>query len=184
MVIPTADTSTSNSWSKQKPGQTAAVAKPSKSGQLSAQEVTSQHKSHLVVEEKQAKTDQEPGLKPPLDEQAPHLELTADTAGEASAKALPDFTLDLHTSQPEVPPSARSKTTQQVEPKDPQERPQLPYTFNFGIRRPYALAVAMSQPLLGNKTPESPSQAVQQTLDLAATNRLPYEKGSQVNLAA
>lgn len=63
------------------------------------------------------------------------------------------------------------------------KRPALPITFSFGVRRPLTLAIAMRHPILEGKQPTTTAQAILDTFDLAATNRLPYIKGSEINLA-
>ncbi|HKM14361.1 MAG TPA: hypothetical protein VJY63_00350 [Marinospirillum sp.] len=88
--------------------------------------------------------------------------------------------------------TAKQTTTEnQIKPElQPDEirfgrkRPLLPITFSFGIRRSKAVAVAMRYPLLGGKQPTTFYQAILDTFDLAATNRLPYFKGTEVNVAA
>ena len=62
------------------------------------------------------------------------------------------------------------------------KRPPLPITFGFGIRRYTTLPLAMRFSLVAGQAPPSPQEAIQATLNLAATNEVAYAKGSQVNL--
>lgn len=83
--------------------------------------------------------------------------------------------------------AAENQTTPELQPDEirfGRKRPMLPITFSFGIRRSKAVAVAMRYPLLGGQQPTSFYQAILDTFDLAATNRLPYFKGTEVNVAA
>jgi|GEM_PF-1665094 hypothetical protein len=188
MVLPSVDTS-SNSWAKHKPGQTTDAAKPLTANKLSEQDTADKQETHLRIQEKKQPSEQESGLKPLADETfsaSSHANDEEDVAtAQQNAGSTPDFTLELtgpSFKEPQVAASRLQKTTQ--DSKGSNERPELPYTFSFGVRRPFAIAVAMSKPLLGNEAPTSFSQAIQQTLDLAATNRLPYEKGNQISLVA
>ncbi|MFK7161300.1 hypothetical protein V6U78_09655 [Marinospirillum sp. MEB164] len=65
-----------------------------------------------------------------------------------------------------------------------QFRPPLPISFAFGIPRPRAVAVMMRHPIVGNEAPASRAQAILETLQLAATDRLPYLKGAGFYVAA
>ncbi|MBE0508831.1 MAG: hypothetical protein IBX50_19270 [Marinospirillum sp.] len=96
--------------------------------------------------------------------------------------SYPDFTLSLKSQDNKgTTPEA---FTHSEEARHGRKRPPLPFTFGFGIRRPMAIAVAMRQPIFGNESPLSAAQAIGETLDLAATNRLPYVRGSQLSLVA
>lgn len=181
MVIPSVDSS-SSSWVKHKPGQASSAVKPQAANKPLELDSTDKE-NHLRIEEKKQSPEQEPGLKSLADEtfsassSLDELNIDADLGS-------PDFTLELTSPKIQEPqlPAQQQKTATAT--KDPDERPNLPYTFNFGIRRPLSVAVAMSKPLLGNEAPANFSQAIQQTLDLAATNRLPYQQGSQISLVA
>lgn len=65
-----------------------------------------------------------------------------------------------------------------------QFRPPLPISFYFGIPRPRSVAVMMRHPIVGNEPPASRAQAILETLQLAATDRLPYFKGAGFYVAA
>jgi len=186
MVLPSVDMA-SNSWAKHKPGQTSNVAKPLTANKLAEQGTHDKPEAHLRVEEKKQSSEQESGLKPLADEtfSASSSDEQEAPPAQQQASSTPDFTLELtgpSFKEPQLATPQPDKAS--PSPKDPNERPELPYTFSFGIRRPMSVAVAMSKPLVGNELPASFSQAIQQTLDLAATNRLPYEKGAQMSLVA
>ncbi|MDR9467477.1 hypothetical protein [Marinospirillum sp.] len=187
MVLPSVDNS-SGSWAKHKPGQAADTAKPLTANKLSEQDAADKQETHLRIQEKKQPAERESGLKPLADETFSASSNTSDEEDVTAAQQTgntPDFTLELTSpsfKEPQLAASRPQKNTQ--DSKDASERPALPYTFSFGVRRPFAIAVAMSKPLLGNEAPSSFSQAIQQTLDLAATNRLPYEKGGQISLVA
>lgn len=106
------------------------------------------------------------------------------SSNEASS-SLPDYTLALSelSNQTSVSliPAADLKPD---EIRFGRKRPDLPITFSFGIRRSQAVAVAMRYPLLEGKQPTTAAQAILDTLDLAATNRLPYVKGARIHIAA
>ncbi|SFB81096.1 hypothetical protein SAMN05660443_0272 [Marinospirillum celere] len=190
MVIPSIDSGSSTSLAKNRGTAQASGLKNAAANRAPKlnQEV-SETKNHLHIEEK-----------PTSDQQPSGLQLLDDTAFEASstddpqdladarkeANAQPDFTLELSGQNSELAAATQIDQTAKDSRADQQgqQRAKLPYTFNFGIRRPMAIAVAMSKPQLGNQNPASANEAIQQTLDLAATNRLPYERGSQISLVA
>lgn len=105
------------------------------------------------------------------------------------ASSAPDFKVELTGKTPEIeqaetPVLAVEAPVYPEEARHGRKRPVLPFTFAFGVRRPMAVAVMMRNPILGADAPENRNQAIQDTLDLAATNRLPYLKGAQLNLVA
>lgn len=104
------------------------------------------------------------------------------TDGNGLNNGYPDYTLEL--SSKLGPPSTPATNLKPDEIRFGRKRPILPITFSFGIRRSQAVAVAMRHPLLDGKQPTTANQAIIDTFDLAATNRLPYVKGTKINIAA
>lgn len=105
--------------------------------------------------------------------------------GQPDESAFSGNSLDLQPGEP-LPPGLTSQVLSQHfttdEISNGRKRPALPLTFSFGVRRPLNLAIALRHPVLDANTNLTPAQAVLNTLDLAATNRLPYLKGSSLNL--
>lgn len=110
-------------------------------------------------------------------------ELAPATFNTESTDSYPDYTLELTHSKTQSP-LIKPAELRPDEIRHGRKRPALPLTFGFGLRRSQAVAVAMRYPLLEGRQPSSAAQAILDTLDLAATNRLPYIKGSAINLAA
>lgn len=98
-----------------------------------------------------------------------------------SHNSYPDYTLELSSKDGT---SAKNAGLRPDEIRFGRKRPPLPVTFSFGIPRSQAVAVAMRQPLLDGKQPTNAYQAILDTFDLAATNRLPYVKGTEINIRA
>lgn len=120
-------------------------------------------------------------------QQRPHEPLQAlDESAfntDASPTSYPDYTLELNDT---AHLKAEIKAKVNLKPDEVRfgrKRPALPITFSFGVRRPLTLAIAMRHPILEGKQPTTTAQAILDTFDLAATNRLPYIKGSEINLA-
>ncbi len=181
MVISSLDTASSTSWLKNKPGQTSAQksATANPSNEATEHQLTTSLAADIKVEEKQQGQQQQDEPEQQLaTPPASRAQTVSHRAAEQEAGS-PDFTLELSTSN-----SKAVAGPSQPEATSESRRAKLPYTFNFGIRRPLTLQVAMNRPMLGNTNPATANQAIQQTFDLAATNRLPYEKGSQLNLLA
>ncbi|WP_114416260.1 hypothetical protein [Marinospirillum perlucidum] len=186
MVISSVDTS-SNAWAKQKTGANPSIASRTLDTEASreGQPLHAENEGYIRIEEKKQDEQAQQGLKPLTDET---FSASTSLNDEDDLQALnettsPDFTLSLHGVSFEEPQVFLPETTRPPQ-KPADQRPELPFTFSFGMRRPLAVAVAMSHPLIGNSSPVSPAEAIQQTLDLAATNRLPYDKGEQITLVA
>ena len=109
-------------------------------------------------------------------------ESTFSTDGQGINSGYPDYTLELSSKMGSS--SAPATDLKPDEIRFGRKRPILPVTFSFGIRRSQAVAVAMRHPLLDGKQPTTANQAILDTFDLAATNRLPYVKGTGINIAA
>lgn len=116
-------------------------------------------------------------------QQEPLQELAETTFSTNSNTSYPDFTVDLNSSlnKSSTPPAVELKPD---EVRYGRKRPSLPISFSFALRRPQAVAVAMRYPLLEGKQPATAAQAILDTFDLAATNRLPYNKGAEISLVA
>ncbi len=121
--------------------------------------------------------------------QHPKIKLVNDKAPEQKKSASEhnnnssDYTLALsHQTSASSTPTATDLKPDEI--RFGRKRPDLPITFSFGIRRSQAVAVAMRHPLLEGKQPTTANQAILDTFDLAATNRLPYAKGTGINIAA
>jgi hypothetical protein len=171
MVLPSAE-SPSLSWSRQQ----AAPDTASKRKAATQPEKNSQEAAKPRQLNDTAAAEGKPQIEKLPDET---FQLDEDSS---SNNSYPDFTLNLK-SQDTVTTSAEHFTHSE-EARHGRKRPPLPFTFGFGIRRPMAIAVAMRQPIFGTESPASAAQAIGQTLDLAATNRLPYVRGSQLSLVA
>lgn len=170
MVLPSVESS-SSFWSRQQ----------------AAQDTGSQKKAATLPE----KNTQEKAKPRPLNDTAaaeskPQIENLPDETfeldDESSNQGYPDFTLTLNNQ--ESGSTTPEHFTNSEEARHGRRRPPLPFTFGFGIRRPMAIAVAMRQPIFGTESPLSAAQAISETFDLAATNRLPYVRGSQLSLVA
>lgn len=132
-----------------------------------------------IAEDSTTHPPEEQGLHPLPDE-------TFDLHNTSDDGTYLDFTLELSSNSSADNAQARDTDnfTHPEEARYGRKRPELPFTFGFGVRRPMALAVMMRHPILGQDAPATANQAIQDTFDLAATNRLPYGKGSQFYLAA
>lgn len=104
------------------------------------------------------------------------------TDGQGLNSGYPDYTLELSSKMGSSSVPAIDLKPDEI--RFGRKRPTLPITFSFGIRRSQAVAVAMRHPLLDGKQPSTANQAILDTFDLAATNRLPYVKGTGINIAA
>ena len=136
------------------------------------------------IEEKPSSQQQDSNLEQDSDPVQPAAGLSAPQAAAPTSDDSPDYTLAISAQATQPKHAEPAKPTSSANSDSQSKRVPLPYTFNFGVRRPQALAVAMNRPQLGNQTPETPNQAIQQTFDLAATNAWPYALGSKVNLVA
>lgn len=121
-------------------------------------------------------------------EKQQHSNKTAETTAlteEANTQgANPDFTLNLSSAQESTNPHKATAELKPDEIRYGRRRPNLPLSFNFGMRRPLAVEVIMRRPVLGSMPPATSALAIQDSFDLAATNRLPYLKGSGLHLIA
>lgn len=171
MVLPSVESS-SLSWSRQQ------AATPD-SGKKKIAETAEQNPQDKVKPRQlndTAAAEGKPGI-----ENLPDETFQVDEDG-SNSHSYPDFTLNLKSQDSKN--TAPEAFTHSEEARHGRKRPPLPFTFGFGIRRPMAIAVAMRQPIFGNESPLSAAQAITETFDLAATNRLPYERGSQLSLVA
>jgi len=147
---------------------------PASSTQKTAHKKPGQHPAIEKTEDKGSKQAKQ---------QESLQELAEDTFSTDSNTRYPDFTLDLKSGSN----TSSTPTTTELKPDEiryGRKRPPLPITFRFGLRRPQAVAVAMRYQLLEGKQPDTPAQAILDTFDLAATNRLPYNKGAEISLVA
>ena len=186
MVISSLDTASSSSWLKNKPGQTGATKSSTPGANLAAREAAVPVLPSALPEVESKREQQQQQQRPSEEELATATAARPATAVESTGLAAtrPDFTLKLSSQEASNPAVNHQTTLASKAATEAPKRAKLPYTFNFGIRRPQALQVVMNRPLLGNAYPANFGQAIQQTLDLAATNRLPYEKGRRINLLA
>jgi len=137
-------------------------------------EETTKNKANEKIDDKSSKqAKQQESLK----------ELAENHFSTDSNSNYPDFTVDLSSSVNE-PSTSSANELKPDEIRYGRKRPPLPITFRFGLRRPQAVAVAMRYQLLEGKQPDTPAQAILDTFDLAATNRLPYNKGNEISLVA
>lgn len=172
MVLPSVDT-TQNQWPR-KQGSTDTPAKK-RNEPISPASIADDNS--LPINNENGKNNLQP-----LPEEA--FDLNHD-----ESPLTPDFALELTTKTPatentESPAAVVETPVYPEEARHGRKRPPLPFTFAFGIRRPMTVAVMMRHPILGADAPENRIQAIQDTLDLAATNRLPYQKGAQLSLVA
>ena len=82
---------------------------------------------------------------------------------------------------PAAPPATYTSPKKQAPYHQAGGDSHLPYTFRFGMPRPTTVALATRFPVFG-QTPDSPAEAVRDTLESAATTRLPALKGQSVSL--
>lgn len=171
MVLPSVESS-SLSWSRQQ----AAAPESGKKKVAHTAEQPHQDKAKPRQLNDTAASENKPGIENLPDET---FQLDEDSG---KSHSYPDFSLNLKSQDNSG--LKNESFTHSEEARHGRKRPPLPFTFGFGIRRPMAIAVAMRQPIFGNESPLSAAQAITETFDLAATNRLPYERGSQLSLVA
>lgn len=171
MVLPSTD-STQTAWPRQRGSSDPSINR--------TKNEPARQPAQTRAEETAIRPPEEQGVHPLPDE-------TFELNNGNNDDAYPDFTLELsdnQTAEATQTDQSRNTATHPEEARHGRKRPALPFTFGFGIRRPIAVAVMMRHPILGQEAPGTAAQAIQDTLDLAATNRLPYTKGSQLYLAA
>lgn len=191
MVVPSIDTGSQSSWPKGRSTPTAGTSRSQlPPGTSTPPSEALESKQPAPTQEKQQPETEQKGLQL-LDEDTFNGSSGSDTedllaARQDAQQQQPDYTLELSGTDEHLAAAAKMDfaVNKASSEKSGDERAQLPYTFKFGMPRPQALAVVMSKPQLGNQPLTNAQEAIQQTLDLAATNRLPYEKGSQVSLVA
>lgn len=177
MLLPSVENNVTSNLARQKPNVATDLSPASTTQLAEPNQQTHQKQQHATVEEVADKSAKQSSQKESLDKiEDKHFSVSAENA-------YPDFTLELsHTDNPPV-----SSTPPELKPDEVRygrKRPPLPISFSFGLRRPQAVAVAMRHPLIGSQAPSTGAQAILDTFDLAATNRLPYVKGSGLSLAA
>ncbi|NLW04065.1 MAG: hypothetical protein GX029_02390 [Pseudomonadaceae bacterium] len=174
MLLPSVESSNSSLLNRQKKNvasNSSPTAKPiTNENQLKPAD---QHPKIKVIDEKTAQQQKSQESLQILDD---------STFASSFTSNYPDYTLEINNKN-----SSFSTPTTNLKPDEVRfgrKRPPLPVSFGFGLRRLQAVAVAMRHPLLEGKQPSTAAQAILDTFDLAATNRLPYIKGSGINLAA
>lgn len=177
MLLPSIENATASTPSRQK--KTATSEQPSASD---VQKTTNENQlkqttDYPAIEKTDDKTSKQSKQQQPL--QA----LAESTFSTSSNTSYPDYTVELNAS-PSTSTGSSATDLKPDEVRYGRKRPALPISFSFGLRRPQAVAVAMRYPLLEGKQPSTAAQAVGDTFDLAATNRLPYNKGTGISLAA
>lgn len=177
MLLPSVENTSASTLNRQKKNATSDLM-PASSTQAAINEnqakQTSQQPAVEKIDDKAAKQTKQP---------EPLQELAETTFSTDSNTSYPDFTVDLNSSLTSTSiPSAIELKPDEI--RYGRKRPPLPISFSFGLRRPQAVAVAMRYQLLEGKQPVTAAQAILDTFDLAATNRLPYNKGTEISLVA
>lgn len=182
MLLPSVEKTSSTVLNRQKKTVAANAVPTSSNPQATDESQTKQKVQHRRIENIQDKNTEQPQAQQEIP-QALAAPLEETSFSTASTHSYSDFTLDLNsTSNTKTKPTPKDYKPDEL--RYGRKRPPLPVTFSFGVRRPQAVAVAMRHPLLEGKQPTTAAQAILDTLDLAATNRLPYTKGSGLSLVA
>ncbi|GLR64771.1 hypothetical protein [Marinospirillum insulare] len=181
MLVPTIDNTSGTPLNRQKKAATSELMPTSSMKTAANESPTKQLTASSTPEKIDDKTPKQEKEPKPLEEK-PLQELPESTFSTEANSRYPDYTVELKS-------SSGTTSAPMLDPKPDEirygrKRPSLPMTFSFGLRRPQAVAVAMRHPLLEGKQPTTAAQAILDTLDLAATNRLPYIKGTEVSLVA
>lgn len=177
MLLPSVENTGTSSTARQKKSVSSEL--PSTTQQVAQENQIRETPQHQKVEKAndQDQAAQQSNQQKKLQE-LPNSTFSTDTIDSS----YPDFTVDFNSSNSAVAPAIAELKPDEI--RYGRKRPPLPIIFSFGLRRPQAVAVAMRHPLLEGQQPSTAAQAILDTLDLAATNRLPYIKGTEISLVA